>query len=331
MQCLFRIYKLALYKRAFTVCQHICQCPAPPPAALGPFASDLQTMVATSAKEWRVNDAHRRRAIHEYIRMNRAGLLCELPAKFCKEKETKRNELVRLGRRKFASVSPEVQMRFLTATAIAQTLETDSPAGEDALPVLQPLSGSGGDVEGESGSSGVREERGEEVEGESGSSVVGKITDQQCVGAIDDQQCEPMSQVSGSSGVWSGDAGAFSQRKRARVDLADQQAPSDVTAKISSERPFLEKLFPGALVFDVLAASIRISEHMLSLLGSEPVHVPAAIIISMGAKLAMTGSSHTLKIWETLAGPKSLPHLKALEVRVVNAWAKSGLDVGQCE
>ena len=92
-----------------------------------------------------------------------------------------------------------------------------------------------------------------------------------------------------------------------------------------AEFTYLQKKFPGPLVFDVLAAAFRLSERLGENLRGERDRVKAAICLGMGAKLVAVSPSHTLDVWRHFANPKMLPYMRSVEVRMVAAWAQHGL------
>ena len=62
--------------------------------------------------EWRRSDKARRQAIHAFIKSRREELLRDVPHWALRSKDAKRNELVRVGRRRFAEQPEDVQARY---------------------------------------------------------------------------------------------------------------------------------------------------------------------------------------------------------------------------
>ena len=98
-----------------------------------------------------------------------------------------------------------------------------------------------------------------------------------------------------------------------------------VKSAIMTEFVFLQLKFQGPQVFDVLASTFRLLDHVGGNLHGESDRVKAAICLGMGAKLAAVRPSYTLDIWERFTSAKMIPYMRSVELRMVAAWAKHGL------
>ena len=230
--------------------------------------------VSMAPTTWRENDKRRRQAIHRFVDVHKDELLKEIPKNLLKNSASKRNELVRVGRVRFARLSPRVQASFL-----AQVSEPSTPSGR---------AGSGHEL------AAIVEARGCDVA--------------KSLGA-------PATSTDGSGPAANGGASDNLQKEAKTVQ---------VKRAIEAQLPFLRKLFPGASVFDVLASATRLADELAEDLYTQTVSVTVAICLGFGAKLACVGKSHNFAIWGHIVGAKGLPHLKKIEVRVVNAWGRRG-------
>lgn len=250
------------------------------------------SLLGVMAPRWRDNDKSRRQAIHAYIRTRRDELIKELPAIVLSDKNTKRNELVRLGRARFAALPQEAQHRFF------EIAEAGSPS---ASPVADAESRSFQDSR----------SAGPEVTSVAESRSTGETGIEKP--AVEDAQRKTQA------------PGVGMTEGQAMRSCGVAECRSQVKNVIMAELPFLQKKFPGALVFDVLAASLRLHDDFSDELGTESHRVKAAIFVGVGAKLAGVSCSHTLDIWKHFTSPRMMPHMRSVEVRFVAAWAKKGL------
>ena len=101
--------------------------------------------------------------------------------------------------------------------------------------------------------------------------------------------------------------------------------PDETRSSIMAELPFLQKKFPGPMVFDVIAASLRVLDELKGELQNESHNVKLALCLGVGAKLAAVGPSFTLDIWKHFAKAKLVPYMRSAELRLVAVWAKKGL------
>ena len=257
------------------------------------------------APQWRLNDTARRRAIHAYIRAHRKELMAELSGKVLQDRNAKRNELVRVGRVRFAALPQEVQTRFLDAVPAAVP---KSPA-VDGVPASRC---SGGD-----GSSAVpvaMEVDGVQASRSSGQASPLVATPHALQRVAMEVDGVPASRSSGQA------------RTLVATPHALQRAAKCSTKKlIMEEFAFLQKTFPSPAVFDVLASTFRLLDLLCDEMKTETDRVKAAVCLGFGAKLASVGLSHTFQIWTKFAGARMLPYLKSVELRVMTHWARRGL------
>jgi len=264
------------------------------------------------APQWRLNDKARRQAIHTYIRAHREELLATLTGEALADKNTKRNELVRVGRIRFAALPSEVQARYFDES------ENSSPA----------LALAGSRCSGEGGR--VKNTVGGKHQTQPASRCCGEGNRvENTKGEM--HQTQP-AHILGSSG---GDGPAVTMEvdgdaARCSSPLALSPALqhdgwSPTKNIIMEEFAFLQKTFPGPAVFDVLASAFRMLDSVSDDMPMETDRVKAAVCLGIGAKLANCGPSHTFKIWKKLTNAKMKPHLKSVELRVLARWAKTGL------
>ena len=96
---------------------------APRPSAMAPRKGR-----GTPTCQWRQNDKARRQAIHAFVKSQKDELLKDIPRRALRNKETKRNELVRLGRIRFMQLPEEEQARFLEKTV----MQADEPQASNS-------------------------------------------------------------------------------------------------------------------------------------------------------------------------------------------------------
>ena len=85
-----------------------------------------------AACKWRQNDKARRRAIHAFVKSQKDELLKDIDHRALRNKEHKRNELVRLGRIRFLQLPEEEQARFLEKTV----MQADEPQASNSTSVV---------------------------------------------------------------------------------------------------------------------------------------------------------------------------------------------------
>jgi len=234
--------------------------------------------------KWRQSDKVRRQAIHAFVRSHKDELLKELPHRALLNKETKRNELVRVGRIRFAQLPEEMQTRFF---------ETVEVQAEEPQVAKCPSVGAS--------DSGVLVSRSPDP----GAHAVTRAQPAEAP-AVNDP-------ASSTAAVCS------------PALLRGAGGDSAVRSAIMAEFTYLQKKFSGPCVFDVLAAAFRLLEQIGENMQGESDRVKAAICLGIGAKLAAVSPSYTLDIWKRFVTPKMVPYMRCVEVRVLAAWAKSGL------
>ena len=89
----------------------------------------------------------------------------------------------------------------------------------------------------------------------------------------------------------------------------------------------LRKLYGDAGALETLAASIRILCAVDFCAWTDSASVKVAVVVGMAAKLtqACDDANHVLKLWAAVAGNRQEKRIRALEHRVLAAWARQGL------
>ena len=255
------------------------------------------------APKWRQSDKARRQAIHAFVKSHRDELLKEIPHRALRNKDTKRNELVRVGRARFAQLPEAEQARFLEMAEVP----ADESQASSSTPVDKPTTSADEPMPGVpvgSADCGVSVSRSPDR----GARVVGK-TQPVAVG-----NAQPEVPAAASSGA----AVSFPST------LRGAGGDSWIRHIIISEFTFLQNKFLGPRVFDVLAAAFRLMEQFDKHWKGETDRVKAAICLGIGAKLAAVGPSFTLDIWRHFTNPKMVPYMRCVELRVVAVWARHG-------
>ena len=247
------------------------------------------------APKWRQSDKARRQAIHAFVKSHRDELLKATPHRALRNKDTKRNELVRVGRARFAQLPEEEQARFLEKAEVP----ADEPQASNFTSADEPMA----EVPVGAADCGVLASRSPDR----GARAVGKMQ------PVAVGNAQPEAPVAASSGA----AVSFPALRGAGGD-------SWVMHIIISEFTFLQNKFLGPRVFDVLAAAFRLMEQFDKHWKGETDRVKAAICLGIGAKFAAVGPSYTLDIWRHFTNPKMVPYMRCVELRLVAVWARHG-------
>ena len=213
-----------------------------------------------------------------------------------RNKDAKRNELVRVGRARFAQLPEAEQARFREMVEVP----VDKPQASNSTSADEPMPG----VPVGSAACGVSASRSPDR----GARAVGK-TQPVAVG-----NAQPEVPAAASSGA----AVSFP------TTLRGAGGDSWIRHVIISEFTFLQSKFLGPCVFDVLAAAFRLMEQFDKHWKGETDRVKAAICLGIGAKLAAVGPSFTLDIWRHFTNPKMVPYMRCVELRMVAVWARHG-------
>ena len=236
--------------------------------------------------QWREADKQRRRAIHAWIAEHRDELLKRIPQKSVGDRNAKRNELVRLGRQLFSDLPRSVQENYLERVA-------SPPANTKAGEALTPPK---------------RRKR-----------------------EVDDETLNHPPSEGGADFPRAGANRPSKDEKACQCELGPAALRHGVPGRPSVELvmlaqfPFVQRLYPGALAFDVVAAAIRLLETLAPELQRESDRVKAALVLGVGAKLVGATPSRTRAVWKHLVTPRLLPHMAAFEAEVIASWAKRGL------
>lgn len=247
--------------------------------------------------QWREADKQRRRAIHAWIDEHRDELLKRIPQKSVGDRNAKRNELVRLGRQQFSDLPRSVQEHYLERAA---SRPANTKAGEALTPPKR---------------------RKREVDDETLNHPPSEGgADFPCAGANRPSKAARGPYVE-----------AERQEKACQCELGPAALRHGVPGRPSVELvmlaqfPFVQRLYPGALAFDVVASAIRLLETLAPELQRESDRVKAALVLGVGAKLVGATPSRTRAVWKHLVTPRLLPHMAAFEAKVIASWAKRGL------
>ena len=277
---------------------------------MAPTVRDCKTW---KNSKWRRSDKARRQAIHAFIKSRKEELLRAVPRWALRDKEAKRNELVRVGRLRFAEQPEDVQARYFDMV----------DRGEAQTP---PASGCGVSVS-------------QSPHGQQPAAAAAAAAATEPAAAAVLENARPQTPA-GPAAPAEPQAPAEQEtpaKPEAPAVLASAPSPlvsctfallrGDFAVKsaIMSEFVFLQLKFQGPQVFDVLASTFRLLDHVGRNLHGESDRVKAAICVGMGAKLASVRPSHTLDIWEHFTSAKMVPYMRSVELRVVAAWAKHGL------
>ena len=101
----------------------------------GAMAPKIRDSKKWKDSEWRRSDKVRRQAIHAFIKSRKEELLRDVPRWAFRSKDTKRNELVRVGRLRFAEQPEDVQARYFDMVEVEERVE---PAAAAVLENARP-------------------------------------------------------------------------------------------------------------------------------------------------------------------------------------------------
>lgn len=254
-------------------------------------------------------------AISNYIKKHRDSLLQELPQRLQCNKVIRRNELCRLGRRKFRQEPQEVQKEFLSQV---QTAEIDmADPGEPGL---------------------------------SGGQVVETDMHTEVTSAIVQSEAKPMQE---------GDSWDFDEEDLEKALSGDAATKADSVTQMADSNPSVDPLvesltevwahqpardaplrhvlakhiswlckkfgFPAGA--EVVASASRFSAGADKMDGNSSEKVLCAAVTGLAVKATITEcSTEDLKqVWRHIGGKTKLRNIKKAEVKVLQAWAQTGL------
>ena len=275
----------------------------------GAMAPKIRDSKKWKHSEWRRSDKARRQAIHAFIKSRKEELLRDVPHWALRSKDTKRNELVRVGRLRFAEQPEDVQARYFDMVEVGGRGEAQTPpaSGCGVLVSRRPRGGAGAVTE------------------PAAAAVLENARPQTPAGPAAPAEPRAPAEQETPAKPEAPAALASASSPAVTCTLALLRGDLAVKSAIMNEFAFLQLKFSGPHVFDVLAAAFRLLDHAGRNLRGESDRVKAAICLGMGAKLASVSPSYTLDIWKRFTSAKMLPYMRSVELRMVAAWAKHGL------
>lgn len=249
-------------------------------AAMGPFR-----------RETLIQDRLKTAAISKYVSTYRDELLRELPDEAKVNKNTKRSELLRLGRCRFSQLPKSEQDQYFKDAGRKDIVESEnvavpSSSGNSGVSPLRTVRGPPSPPRGPPGGSPPRA-----------------------------SLKRPSAFLEEPSPSWIGtSAPSEGVVKNDEVRLA-----------LAAYLGVLQKLFGDADGLAALATSHRLAAGMHGFKG--PVRVKAAAILSLAVKMELTVKNASIRrLWSRVAGERSIEQVKAMEQKLFECFALEGVE-----
>ena len=287
------------------------------------FAIHLPRMARDDAVLCR--DRARTAAISRYVADHRDMLLKDIPDDRLKaNKETKRRELVRLGRQRFRMEPESVQQKYLRVCAAdRRPASSVSPGDQDDQVVAAAPAGSapsGGQVvkavPASSASSGGQVVAvAPAVVVAAPASVPGPSPKRARVARSLSPPAE-LELVATTAAATSASQPTTDQPRHA----------GELRQTLSKQIPWLWKRFGSADGAQILSTSYRWIHFVIGLHPRPPCHMAAAAVLGLAAKFhGQDGGADVRQIWSRTAGQSNRMEVEVLEHRIFEAWAVDNL------
>ena len=280
----------------------------------------------------RLVDQRRTRAIAKYVQDTRDTLEAAIEDFHDLDKNGKRNELLRLGRKRFHAESADIQDRYKRLVGLGDEgkhQDVGACAGADSGEKHQGVQASGGV------SGGAANEKAKQQQDPARSPIA-------AASSLEQPRRENGVQLLGCATPSPGHASArAAESAPKRAKHSEAQAPRQgVVAsgraggqaetehlfknEIYAKHSMLVKIFGDERAADVLASTFRFLKEMRPFLQCTDIAVETAAILGMAVKHSLSlgdeEADKVKQVWKKVAGTTSILAVKAREICLINAW-----------